>query len=163
MTRSRLIASVVAAVAVLVLAGVAIAATPKSGTWTARAKKSGGYFAVKKSAVVPVGVSKIIAAPTDLECNTQTLIVKTTKIKISKGRFSYDGPAYVDKSRAKGKLGRLVWTGTFTSATKAKGTYRFMTEQTAKVQPGGAVTFLNQPCDTGTKPWTGAFVPPAKK
>jgi hypothetical protein len=162
MTRFRLVACVVSVLAVLAVAGVAIAATPKTGTWQARAKKSGGYFAVKNSAVVPVGVSKIIAAPTDLECNTQTLIVKATKIKISKGKFSFNGPAYIDKARAKGKLGRLVWSGTFTSKTKAKGTYRFTTEQTAKVQPGGAVTFLNQPCDSGTKPWTGAFVPPRK-
>ena len=86
---------------------------------------------------------------------SSNLVVKTSKIKISGGRFRYEGPAYVDQFRAKTKLGHLVWSGTFTSATKVKGKIRFTSAYTPKVG-AGKVTFKKKACDSGTKSWTGS-------
>ncbi len=113
-------------------------------------------FGVKGSAVVPFGsgAAKAITAPSNFKCNSSNLVVKTAKIKISGGKFAYDGPAYVDKFRAKTKIGRLVWSGTFTSATSVKGKFRFTSSVTPKPGPTG-LTFTKKKCDSGTKSWTG--------
>ena len=132
------------------------AASPTAGQW-ASAGESGGSFVVKGSAIGPAGTgaSKAIIAPSNFKCNSSNLVVKTSKIKISGGRFSYDGPAYIDQFRAKTKLGHLVWSGTFTSATKVKGKFRFTSAYTPKLA-AGKVTFTKKACDSGTKSWTGS-------
>ena len=160
MVRRSIVVSAVFASA-LIAAAVALAATPKEGQWTTSGGESGGAFVVKGSSITGLGsgASKAITAPSNFKCNTSNLVVKATKIKISGGKFSYSGPAYVDKFRAKTKLGHLVWSGTFTTATKVKGKFRF----TANVTPvigAGKVTFKAKKCDSGTKSWTGQPLAP---
>jgi hypothetical protein len=160
----RSIAVPAACATALLTAGAALAATPKDGQWTTSGGESGGAFVVKGASIVGLGsgASKQITAPSNFKCNTSNLVVKTSKIKISGGKFSYDGPAYVDKFRAKTKLGTLVWSGTFTSATSVKGKVRFTSSVTPKIGAGG-VTFKKKKCDSGTKSWTGKplVIPPA--
>jgi hypothetical protein len=153
---ARSIAAPAACAAALLTAGSALAATPNDGQWTTSGGESSGSFVVKGASIVGLGsgAGKQITAPSNFKCNTSNLVVKAAKIKISGGRFSYDGPAYIDKFRAKTKLGHLVWSGTFTSATSVKGKFRFTTSQTPKVGAGG-ITFKKKKCDSGTKSWTG--------
>jgi hypothetical protein len=100
------------------------------------------------------GANKAIVAPSNFKCNSSNLAAKASAIKISAGRFSYDGPAYVDKFRAKAKIGHLAWSGTFTAPNRVKGKVRFASSVTPK--PGGArITFQNKKCDSGTQSWTG--------
>ena len=152
----RSIAVTAACAAALIAAAAALAATPKDGQWTTSGGESSGSFVVKGASIVGLGsgASKQITAPSNFKCNTSNLVVKASKIKISGGKFSYDGPAYIDKFRAKTKLGHLVWSGTFTSATSAKGKFRFTASVTPKVGAGG-ITFKKKKCDSGTKSWTG--------
>ncbi len=152
MARSRRKAVAVAvAGAVLVAAAAALAATPNPGTWTGTGEGGAG-FVVKGSSIVPYGVAprRYITAPSNFKCNSSNLVVKTSRIKIAGGRFSYDGPAYVDVFRAKQHLGRLVWSGSFTSATKVKGRVRF----TSAVTPRGG-KFQRKRCDSGAQAWAG--------
>ena len=162
-TVSRTIAMTAVGAAALAMAAVALAATPKEGQWTTSGGESSGSFAVKGASIVGFGsgANKAITAPSNFKCNTSNLVVKASKIKIAGGKFSYDGPAYIDKFRAKTKLGTLVWSGTFTTATTVKGKYRFTTAVTPKVG-GTGITFKKKKCDSGTKSWTGKlFVQPS--
>ena len=142
-------------VAGLAAAAVAVAATPTAGQWTTSGGESSGSFVVKGGSIVaaPRGTSKAIIAPSDAKCSFSAE-VKARKIKISNGRFAYDGPAYVNKGSDKTKVGRLRWSGTFTSATTVKGKVRFTSNVTPKYGPAG-ITFEKKKCDSGTKSWTG--------
>lgn len=156
MSRSRgTVIGLGAGAAALVAAVAALAATPQEGLWTTSGGESSGSFMVIGGSIVPAGTSnRAITAPSNFKCNSSNLVVKTSKIKVSGGKFSYAGPAYIDKFRAKTKLGHLVWSGTFTSATKVKGKFRFTSAYTP-VPSAGKLTFKKKKCDSGTKSWTG--------
>jgi hypothetical protein len=155
MTRLCFVLAALAA-GVLAVPDLALAVTPTEGIWTTSGGESSGSFAVLGAKIVGAGASThIITAPSTFKCNSSNLVVKTTSIKISGGKFRYEGPAYVDRFRAKTKLGHLIWSGTFTSATKVKGKIRFTSAYTPKVG-GGKVTFKKKACDSGTKSWTGS-------
>jgi hypothetical protein len=152
-TRSIVIAAV--CTTALILAAAAFAVTPTPGLWTTSGGESSGSFMVAGSSIVPAGTSyRFITAPSNFKCNSSNLIVKTSKIKIKGGKFSYDGPAYVDQFRAKTKLGTLVWSGTFTTATKVKGKWRFTSPYTP-TRSGATLIFKKKKCDSGTHSWTG--------
>lgn len=156
MVRSwRVLGAISVVVAGLVVTAVAVAGAPTAGQWTSGGE-SGGSFVVKGSAIGPTGsgTSKAITAPSNFKCNSSNLVVKASKIAISNGKFTYDGPAYVDKFRAKTKLGHLTWSGTFTSAKTVKGRVRFTSSVTPKPGPNG-LTFTKKKCDSGTKAWAG--------
>ena len=161
-TVSRTIVMTAVAAAALAATAPALAATPKEGQWTTSGGESSGSFAVKGSSITGVkAAGGAIVSPSNFKCNTSNLYVKASKIKIAGGKFSYDGPAYIDKFRAKTRLGTLVWSGTFTTATTVKGKYRFTAAVTPKVGSGG-ITFKKKKCDSGTKSWTGKlFVLPS--
>ena len=151
MQRSRRFVIVVAiGGTVVAVGGIALAATPQSGEWRAAVgSKYGLAFAVKGSSIVAATPAGAIGAPSNSRCNSSALILKATKIKISGGKFSYDGKAYVDYYRAKSKLGRLVWSGTFTSATRAKGKARFTSNVTPVLnRQTGVWKFTTKKCDS---------------
>lgn len=153
--RARPIALIAGVAVAAVAAGAtALAATPKSGLWTSPGE-GGASFTVKGSSILPVGQAprRYIYAPSNFRCNSANLAVKASSIKISGGAFKYDGPAYVDFYRAKKYVGRLVWSGRFTSATTIKGSYRFRSKVTPV--PGNPFTFKSKSCDSGTHAWTG--------
>ena len=144
-------------VAVLATAVAAVAATPNAGQWITSGGEGSGTFVVKGATIVASGsgAGKAITVPSTFKCNASNLVVKATTIKISGGRFTYDGPAYVDKFRDKSKLGHLTWNGTFTSSNKVKGKIRFTSTVTPKLVAGGKVTYLKKKCDSGSKSWSG--------
>jgi hypothetical protein len=135
-------------------ASAALAATPTGGTWTSPGEGGAG-FTVKGSTIGPVGQAprRFITAPSNFRCNSANLVVKTSSIAIHAGKFRYDGHAYVDYFRGRKYLGRLIWTGSFTSATSVKGTYRFISP--VKPPTAGHPAFVKQHCDSGTHSWTG--------
>ena len=144
-------------VVALATAAAALAATPNAGQWTTSGGDGSGSFVVKGPSIVAAGSGsgKAITVPSTFKCNASNLVVKATAITISGGRFTYDGPAYVDKFRDKSKLGHLTWSGTFTAPNKVKGKIRFTSTVTPKLVVGGKVTYLRQTCDTGSKSWSG--------
>jgi hypothetical protein len=148
-SRPVVLTTVVAVAAVAV--ATAVAATPTSGTWTSTGE-GGAFFTVSGSKILPAGQAprRYITAPSNFKCNSSNLAVKTTSIKIANGAFHYDGPAYVDVFRAKKYVGRLVWSGKFTTKTTVKGSYRFR----SPVTPNRGA-FLKKPCDSHTQSWTG--------
>jgi hypothetical protein len=147
--------TIAAAGAVSAAAAAAALAAPTAGLWTSGGE-GGGSFTVKAGTIGPAGAkpNRFITAPSNFKCNTSNLIVKSSKIAISGGRFSYDGPAYVDRFRAPSRLGHLVWTGRFTSASKVKGTYRFTSKVTPKITTAG-LKFAKKSCDSGKHTWSG--------
>lgn len=118
--RSPLVVGVTAVA--MAAAAVAVAAPPTAGQWTTSGGESSGSFLVRGSSIVAAGSGtyKAITAPSTFKCNSSNLVVRTCKIKILQVKFSYDGPAYVDKFRAKTQIGHLRWSGTFTRAAKVK-------------------------------------------
>ncbi len=143
-----------AAVLGLTAGTTALAATPTAGMWTSPGE-GGAAFTVKGSSILPAGQAprRYIYAPSNFRCNSANMAVKAASIKISGGAFKYDGPAYVDVSRAKKYIGRLVWSGKFTTATTVKGSYRLRSKVTPV--PGTPFTFKSKSCDSGVRAWTG--------
>jgi hypothetical protein len=147
--------TIAAASAVSAAAAAAAFAAPTPGLWTSGGE-GGASFTVKAGAIHPAGAkpNRFITAPSTFTCNTSNLIVKTKKIAISGGRFRYEGPAYLDRFRDPSRIGHLVWTGKFTSASTVKGTYRLTSKVTPKLVPG-AVKWVRKSCDSGKHRWNG--------
>jgi hypothetical protein len=107
MTSRHVVIPTLAAAAVL--SATALAATPKAGLWTTNGGEGGGAFTVASGKI-----KKQSTAPSTFKCNKFNAVIPSS-IRIAGGRFSYSG-------KLMNQPGTIVFKGSFTSATKAKGT-----------------------------------------
>jgi hypothetical protein len=94
--------------AVLPLAGSALASAPAGRTFVTTGE-TGGRFTVV-GATIRAGA----VVPSSRECDPRLRAVVPRTIALRDGRFSYHGPM-------KGQSGRIAFSGTLTSRTAAKG------------------------------------------
>lgn len=163
MTRSIFRLGAVALVAVLAIAGLALAAKPKAGTWSASLGKTfqpsegQGMFKITKTAVIKhsKGLPEIVA-PSNFQCNSSNLYLVKNKIKVRSGKFKYVGKAYVNYGDPSNPVyqGDLTWKGKFTTKKKVKGTIHFVAPVTRKTTKKG-IKYSQKTCDTGVQPWRG--------
>jgi len=159
---SRLIISGLLTVAML--AAVAFAATPKTGTWQGKlnseadyGESAGAWKVTTGGKMRPVENAKYIYAPSDFQCNSSNLALVKTKIPIEDGKFSYTKGAYPDVFRKPDVVGKLTWKGEWTKPGRVKGTIRFESPITPK--PDRPDTYSNKDCDTGKVKWGGRLNP----
>ena len=127
-----------------------------SGRPAAASRAARSPSRARRSSASGSGRPKRSSAPSNFKCNTSNLVVKASKIKISGGKFSYDGPAYIDKFRAKTKLGTLVWTRDVHDGDERQGQVPLHDRRDSEGRVTG-ITFKKKKCDSGTKSWTGSL------
>ena len=114
MLRSKILACAALLAAMLIVTAVALAAKPSDGSF--QDKKQDVMLTVKGGKITG------IAGGYGNKCQLIPISDRKT-VPVVNGKFSYSGPI---KNVVKEKAGTLTLKGTFVSATKATGSYRFV-------------------------------------